>query len=358
VKNLSLKVVYVTLYPEQYPRVKKVATTLEGEGIKFQALTARIRLKLGNKKFERLISAFITYTSFTLQIFLTKADIYWVSNSPAIFVMPIILKKRPYILDYRSPWPLVVKLEFGEGMLSRIAQQLAYASLKYAKVVTLTTSTLLKDVERFEKRVYVIPNYPEKDSFKPDVSYDQFRKLHGVKKDERVILFMGRLSKIEGVDSLPTIVEGLLQKSKKILLWIVGDGFLRPEVEQLERKFPKNVKFFGWRPHREIPKFVNAADVCIIPFPETPFFHYYNEEGLNKISEFMFFGKPIVACGIAPSNEYLLVKRQDMVKGILEALEGKAPKPTRRTWEDECKEKVLEVIEFVKSSENALSRKR
>jgi hypothetical protein len=91
---------------------------------------------------------------------------------------------------------------------------------------------------------------------------------------------------------------------------------------------------------------------------QTPLFHHYNEEGLNKISEFMFFGKPIVACGIAPSNEYLLVKRQDMVKGILEALEGKAPKPTRRTWEDECKEKVLEVIELVKNSENTLSWKR
>ena len=217
-KKLSLKVVYITLYPEQYPRVKKIATTLESKDIKFQALTPRIRLKLGNKKFERLISAFITYTSFILQIFLTKADVYWVSNSPAIFVMPIILKKQPYILDYRSPWPLIIKLEFGKGILSRIAEQLAYAALKYAKVVTLTTSTLLKDVERFEKRIYVIPNYPEKDSFKPDVSYDQFRKLRGIKKDERVILFMGRLSKIEGVDILPTIVEGLLQKSKRILL--------------------------------------------------------------------------------------------------------------------------------------------
>jgi len=45
------------------------------------------------------------------------------------------------------------------------------------------------------------------------------------------------------------------------------------------------------------------------------------------------------------------------VKGILEALEGNAPKPTRRTWEDDCKEKVLEVIKFAETiqiEENAL----
>jgi len=205
----------VTLYPEQYPRVKKIATTLESRGIEFEALTPKIRLRLGNRKFERLISTFITYASFMVQISLAKADMYWVSNSPANFVMPVILKKQPYILDYRSPWPLIIKLEFGKGILSRIAEQLAYTAIKYAKVVTLTTSTLLKDVERFEKRIYIIPNYPQKDSFKPNVSCSEFRKLQSVKKDERVILFMGRLSKIEGADILPAIVEGLLQKSKK-----------------------------------------------------------------------------------------------------------------------------------------------
>lgn len=346
---MSLKVVYITLHPEKYPRVKKIATTLRGKDIKFQALTPRIRIKLGNRKIERLISAFITYNSFLLQIFLVEADICWVANSPAIFVLPLILKKQDYVLDYRSPWPLHIRLEFGKGMLSRIAEYLTYAALKYARVVTLTTSTLLKDVKKFGKKVFIVPNYPQKDNFKPDVSYHNFRRLHGVNNDERVILYVGRLSKIAGVDALPSIVEGLLRKNKKILLWIVGDGVQRSLVEELERKFPKNIKFFGWRPHREIPNFINAADVCIMPFPETPFFYYYNEEGLNKISEYMFFEKHIVASGIAPSKEYLLVKRQDMVKGILEALEGNAPKPTRRNWEDCCKGKVLEVIEFVES---------
>ena len=352
VKSLSLKVVYITLYPRRYTRVKKIATTLKCKNINFQALTPRIRIKLGNRKFERLISAFVTYASFLLQIFLARADIYWVANSPDIFVLPLIFRKKGYILDYRAPWPLQVKLEFGKGMLSRMAEYLTWTALKYARVITLTTSALLKDVKKFEKKFYVIPNYPQKDNFKPQLSYDHFRELQGVKKDEKVILFMGLLTKVGGVDILPSTAGGLLRKNKKIVLWIVGDGVLRPVIEELERKFPENVKFFGWRPHREIPDFVNAADVCIVPFPETPFSDYYNEEGVRKISEYMFLRKPIVACGVAPSKEYLLVKRQDMVKGILEALEGKAPKPTRRTWEDVCKEKVLEVIKFVETVPN------
>ena len=350
VKSLSLKLVYITLYPEKYPRVKKISTSLEDQNITFQALTPKIRIKLGNGKIERLISAFVTYTSFLLQIFLTDADIYWVANCPDVFALPLILRKENYILDYRSPWPLQIELEFGKGKLSRIAEYLTHMGLKHAKVITLTTSTLLRDVKKLRKQVYIIPNYPQKNSFKSNVSCDHFRKLHNVKKDQKIILFIGLLSKTEGADILPSIVKELLQKTKKIVLWIVGDGVLRSVAEELERKFPEDVTFFGWRPYQEIPNFVNAADVCIVPRHEIPSSYYHNEEDVQKISEYMLFEKPIVACGIAPSKEYLLVKPQDLVKGILEALKGNAPKPTPRTWEDDCEQKVLELIEFMKKA--------
>lgn len=344
--------IYITLYPEKYPRVKKIAATLKDENVVFQALVPRIRVKLGDRKIARLVSAFIRYTSFLLEIFFTHADIYWVANSPDIFVVPLIVKKANYILDYRGPWPLEIQLEFGKGMLSRIAGFLTFIALKNAWVVTLTSSTLIKDTQNFEKKVYVIPNYPLKGDFKPNVSSAQFRKQNDVKEGQKVILFTGKLSRVEGFDILPSIMEELVRKRENLVLWIVGDGVLRPLAQELVRKFPKKVKFFGWHPYKEIPNFINAADVCIVPRHKTLFSNYYNEEGVHKISEYMFFSKPIVACGIAPSREYLLVERQDLVKGILEALEGKAPKPTPRTWEDDCKEKVLEVINFIKRFRN------
>ena len=349
VKDLDLKVVYITLYPEKYPRVKKIATSLKGKNINFQALTPKVRIKLGNRKIQRIVSALVNYIFFLLQILFAKADVYWIANSPDIFVLPLVCKKANYILDYRSPWPTQIKLEFGKGVLSRMAEYFTYTALNHAIVITTPSSTFLKDVKKFGKRVYVIPNYPLKSDFKPSVSREHFRKLNGVKYDEKIILFVGKLTIVEGVDILPSIVEELSKKTERIVLWIVGDGVLKSVVEQLEKKFPRNVKFFGWRPHKEIPIFINAADVCIVPRHETPFFHYYNEENVHKISESMLFEKPIVSCGIAPSKEYLLVKQQDMAKGILRALEGRVPKPTPRTWEGNCREKVLEVMEFVRT---------
>ena len=169
-----------------------------------------------------------------------------------------------------------------------------------------------------------------------------------MRSDQRIVLFIGRLSKTEGADILPTIIKELLQRTKKIVLWIVGEGILKSLAKGLEREFPENVTYFGWHPYQEMPNFVNAADACIVPRHKTPFSHYYNEEGVHKISEYMFLEKPIVACGIAPSEEYLLVRRPELAKGITEALKGNAPKPRPRTWEGFCKQKVIELIEFMK----------
>jgi len=344
---LSLKLIYITLYPEKYPRVEKIKSALKDQNdISFQALVPKVRIKLGNTKFKRIISAFVNYTCFIVQILFTNADLYWVTTAPDIFVLPIVLKRQNYILEYRSPSGVETRMEFRTlGLLAEILSRIA---LKHSKAITLTTSLFIKDLEEFRKKIFVIPNYPQKETFKISINADEFRAMHGVKKDEKIVLFVGRLVKVEGFDILPKIIEESSKRQEKIVFWIVGDGPLRSLAMELEKTFPQRVRFFGWRPYREIPNFINSADVCIVPRHQTSFSKYCNEEGIHKISEYMLFRKPIVACGIAPSKEYLLVKRQDLVKGILEALEGKAPKPTPKTWEDDCKEKVLEVINFIK----------
>jgi glycosyltransferase involved in cell wall biosynthesis len=341
---MRLKLTYVTLYPEKYPRVKKIAAALKDENVFLRALAPRVLTKLGSGKIERMFSAVVNYSAYLLLIFFSRADVYWVANSPDIFVLPLVMKRADYVLDYRSPWPLEVELEFGKGLLSRIAAFLTRVAIGGAKIITIPSSTLEKDLRRYDKKVYLIPNYPLKNGFEPSVAADKFRKQNGVSKNQQVILFTGRLSKVEGFDILVRIANELVGSRRDLVFWIVGDGTLKPQAEDIAAKFPEKVKFFGWQPYGEIPNFVNAADVCIVPRHKTAFSDYYNEEGVQKIAEYMFFRKPIVACGIASSKEYLLVEVDQLANGILDALEGKAPLPTPRTWEDDCAGKVVEVI--------------
>jgi glycosyltransferase involved in cell wall biosynthesis len=350
---LSLKLIYVTLYPEKYPRIEKIRNAIKDrKDVVFQVLVPKVRIKLGNKKYERVVSALINYTCYIAQILFTKADFYWVTTSPDIFVLPIILKGNNYILEYRNPSGLETEMEFGKiGILAEYMEKIA---LKHSEAISLTTSTLAKRVEAFQKKVFVIPNYPQKKTFKNTVSAEEFRAIHGVKRNEKIVLFVGRLSKSEGFDILPGMIKELSKLKEKVIFWIIGDGPLRSIATGLEKEYPENVKFFGWQPYKEIPNFINSADVCIAPRPQTPTSDYCNEEGIHKISEYMFYRKPIVACGISQSKEYLLVRQEDMAKGILEALKGKAPRPSPRSWEDDCVGKVLEVIRFAEATKKII----
>ena len=92
-----------------------------------------------------------------------------------------------------------------------------------------------------------------------------------------------------------------------------------------------------------------AADVCIAPRHTSPFSVFYNEEGLQKFSEYMFFEKPIVTCGVAKSTEYLLVDEDEMAESDIKALNGEAPSPKRKTWDEHSEKKIHKMFSLIQS---------
>lgn len=344
-----MKVVYVTLDPLKSARVRKIAYSIRryGSVVEFNVMFPKIRLVWRGGIMTRLFAGMINYLAVILQIMFIKADVFWVANCPDILAIPVILRRRFYTLEYRSPWSLQVKQEFGNSPLVKLSAIIESIALKYAKVITLTTSKLVMRVKGYGKPIFVIPNYPLK-TFRVTVSKEEFRKRHHVHSGEKVVLFVGRLSRVEGADMLCDIATKVLETIDAVF-WIVGDGPFYPLLERSGKKFSNRFRLFGWRPHSEIANFVNAADVCIVPRHKVPYSFIYNEEGVSKISEYMFFGKPIVACGIAESDQYLLVDKKEMADGIIKALKGEVPCSTRRTWEDYSEKEIRDMFSLIQS---------
>jgi glycosyltransferase involved in cell wall biosynthesis len=57
------------------------------------------------------------------------------------------------------------------------------------------------------------------------------------------------------------------------------------------------VKWLGPKPHDELPHYVAAMDVCLIPFRVTPLTHGVNP---NKLWEYFALGKPVVCTDFSP----------------------------------------------------------
>ena len=345
-----MRVVYIALDPSKYPRIRKIVHTLRKcEDVEFNIMIPKFRFVWRGGKIGRLFFSLVNYLAILLQIFFVHADLFWVANCPDILVLPLILRRRRYILEYRSPWSLEVENEFGGGPWVRSTAFFEYLALTNAWIITLTTSRLMAKVNGFGKTVFVIPNYPLKSFGTVTVSTGEFRKRCGCSESDKVVLFVGKLTRVEGADLLPSVIENVLKKAEAVF-WIVGGGPLYRYLEKFAKKFPRKVMLFGWRPHAEIPNFVAAADVCIAPRHQSRYSTVYNEEGVSKLSEYMFFGKPIVGCGVAKSKEYLLVDEDDMDEGVVKALIGEVSPSRKRTWEEYSEEKIYEMLSFVRSA--------
>lgn len=339
------KIVYLHRNPELHPRTNKIRQSLTRNGFTFEVLRPRVVINGKN----RILSSIFNYSFFFIQSLFVKGDIIWVANCPDTVGLGPWLTSKNYIYDYRSPWSKEVELEFGKGTFSRLAGIIERKVRSKAKAIVIVSSRMSKDVELLGKPVFVIPNYPTK-SFAPSQERDAIRKLYGLDPEKRVVLFVGKLSKVEGADMLRGIIEGL-QRSPDVVLWIVGDGPLKAEVEDLQKKYPDNVRYFGWVNHAEVPNYIIAADVCIVPRHRNIYAEYYNEQGVQKIAEYLALEKPVVACNIAKSdNNYTLVSEDSFVEGILAALAKKTPLGERRFWEEQSEPALIAAVNGILSN--------
>ena len=139
-------------------------------------------------------------------------------------------------------------------------------------------------------RVHVIPGGVDLDRFKP-VGRAEARKELGL-NGEQVLLFVGRLDPLKGVELL---LQGaaLLEERHNIRIIIVGGDLERdPEVPRLtslaaELGIADRVRFEGAVPQERLPWYYGAADLLVAP-------SYYESFGLTVL-EAMACGTPVVA---------------------------------------------------------------
>ena len=82
-------------------------------------------------------------------------------------------------------------------------------------------------------------------------------------EDQIKVLYIGRLIYDKGIDLLVEALGKLSQFNVK--LTIVGDGDLRPKVEELSRKYSLNVTMAGWVPQETVGAFYRDADIFVHP---------------------------------------------------------------------------------------------
>lgn len=158
-----------------------------------------------------------------------------------------------------------------------------------------------------QEKIKVCYNGVDPQKYSPDkVSKEQVKKvreLYGIKDNEQMILFVGRLVWIKGVDKLVNAMPLILKEIPNAKLVIVGLGEMKEHAERIvqSQKLQDCVKFrYEFVPEDERIAHYAACDVAVFPSLYEPF-------GIVAI-EAMSMEKPIVvgASGISGMKEIVV----------------------------------------------------
>ena len=138
------------------------------------------------------------------------------------------------------------------------------------------------------ERVAVIPCGVDLDRFRP-LDRDACRLALGFGAGP-IVLYVGRLEPLKGIDILVEAIAQLEQVDARLLI-VGGDNQAAPEVRQLRRLavslgVERRIQFVGAVEQAELPRYYNAADVCVMP-------SYYESFGLVAV-EAMACGTPVI----------------------------------------------------------------
>lgn len=99
----------------------------------------------------------------------------------------------------------------------------------------------------------------------------EFDKLCMDKKEEKTILYVGRLVSVKGINKLIEAIELLQKNGTKYKLFIAGDGPGRDELQNLISKKNLNISLLGRLNQRELIKYYGRSEVFVSLNPCEPF---------------------------------------------------------------------------------------
>jgi glycosyltransferase involved in cell wall biosynthesis len=214
--------------------------------------------------------------------------------------IPIVFRSID-VLSQLVPYPVL-------RPITRWMEKRVYSSVDRILTITPKLSEYVIGLGAESEKVGVLPMTVDTNRFRPmDKSVELMQKW-GLSPTDKVILFMGTLFNFCGLAGFLREFLWLATYRNEVKLMIVGDGEMRPELEQMIKDWElgEHVIITGFQPYWEMPQYINLADVCVNTFER------------NKVTKDIFPGKTVqyLACG-----KPVVMRPLDGVKAVIEGKE-------------------------------------
>ncbi|MFH1246796.1 MAG: glycosyltransferase [Candidatus Micrarchaeota archaeon] len=199
--------------------------------------------------------------------------------------------RLPLVGTFHTMIPLtthyITRNKKAQEVLSKAAWKAIKTFYNPFDVVTAPSAIIAKLLsEHGVENVKVVSNGVETQNFNQRAKAENVRKKLGVKKDDSMFLFVGRVTEEKNIDVVLKAFSQLNEETSKLA--IVGDGPAFQQVKSLAKqlKLQNKVIFTGQVPHSEMPHYYAACDWQVTAST-------FETQGLG-ILEGMCCGKPCI----------------------------------------------------------------
>ena len=219
-------------------------------------------------------------------------------------------------------------------------------------IITVSRNNLAS-IEKLavQKPVSVILNGFDHQRFFPR-DMQECRRSLGLPQDKKILINVAKLyDVVKGHEILIRAMQEVIRTRDDVVCYIVGDGELRASLEKMiaELHLGQQVKIVGAKPHREIPSWINAGDLFVLPSK--------NEGNPTVLFECLGCAKPFIGTCVGgipetiTNDTYGILSEpgnvQELAKNILSALSREwdpakiSAYAQQFTWENISKEILI-----------------
>lgn len=215
-------------------------------------------------------------------------------------------QKVPFLLTYHTVYaPLVRYAPFGWKTIYRVGSRTAdYLLSSRCRFLIAPTHEVKRQLVRkhpeLEPKIRVVPTGVDLERFRPGLDAARLRREWNLAPDDRVLLYLGRISFEKRIDVLLEAFARLQPHRPDLKLVLAGTGPALAAYQQEAQRLgiAAHVRFVGHVPDADVPLAYNAADV----FASASTFE---TQGLTLV-EAMGCGAP---CAVAAAGGFLDVVR-------------------------------------------------
>jgi glycosyltransferase involved in cell wall biosynthesis len=179
-------------------------------------------------------------------------------------------------------------------------EKIEYVLNSADRIITVSNSNLsyIKKLN-VKTPVHILPNGYRPDQFHP-MDMEKCRNALGIPLNRKIIVAVGNLVEIKGHKYLIDAMSEVVKHRKDVLCFIVGGGEMKHKLKRQIKKtdLEDYVKLPGSKLHNEIPMWINACDIFVLPS--------LNEGNPTVMFECLGCGKPFIGTKVGGVPEIIV----------------------------------------------------